>query len=222
MKYLILLLLVLGCSSRGFNKGQLFVNLNQNTIVRGEDIKEVLESKAQLPNPFKLAVHFEMARDSQEKAFKWRMADKKKVIGSLSSLEKKVSSIQELIVPLGAPTDFEKLRYYAAQQGVDALMIISGAGSVGRETNAWGITYIALIPAFFVNGTDYEGVFVAQAMMYDVRNSHLYFGAQADGEAKIKKPASGPHDHKVAKLAKAKGLEMLVQEIEKQVSQFKD
>lgn len=191
------LLSVLACSTTVMKKKDFFAHEGQSAQVQGENIQKVLESRGQLPKPFKLAVYFEMEPSwGHEVKFRWSQNHKDRILMAFEN-NTHVSAVQTLVVPIGGGRGYEDLRFYAAQQGADALLVVKGLGSIDRSNTMAAWSYIAILPAFFVKGTEVRGEFLSQALLYDVRNSFLYFAAQSEGEARILRPAFFTDEEKV-------------------------
>src|SRR6185437_6321460 len=76
--------------------------------------------------------------------------------------------------------DVKSLRLAAAQHGADALMVLSAGKDTDKYTNQWVWTYFAIIPAFFVPGSNTDVLFMTHAAMWDVRNGYLYLTADSE------------------------------------------
>lgn len=178
----LLLFLVCGCSATGFNRGDLRMQMGTlNPIVNDADIEDALMKKPNLPKPFKMGVYFKRT------GFNWRWAEEDKVellkIGSelrSEGVDLEVFPILSQFVPY-EDQSLKPIRLAAAKHGADAVMIINGVAEVDRYANNLAWSYILLVTPFFIPGSEYEVLYLADATMWDVRNEYIYMTTEAEG-----------------------------------------
>lgn len=178
-----LAVMIVSCSSKGFNKEMLRSELHvgDNRQVTDEEIQKVFNLKPQLPKPFKIGVFF-VPGNYQTWEMRWTAEDKDSILQLEEELKKtgevsKVFLINESVAP---GRDLKSLRLAAAHHGADALLVISAAHDTNRYQNAWAATYALLLPVFFVPGTVSEAFYVTRAALWDVRNEYLYMAVEAE------------------------------------------
>lgn len=76
----------------------------------------------------------------------------------------------------------------AAQQGADTLLLVRGASQMEGGLNAKALSYIALVPMFFVEGNNVQSSFVTQAVLWDVRKPFVHLGVETEGDWSMERP----------------------------------
>jgi hypothetical protein len=220
MRHAILALLVLllsACAtSRGFDRGAMKAQVSAPEVT-DEDIRKALALKSQLPRKYKLAVYFEPPTSDWRYARRWRWTgeDKNEVLRVAGPLIEKgitsdVFSVGDAVLE---GTDRKAIRLAAARAGADAVLIVEGSADVDRYNNKLGATYALLVTAAFVPGTVADGLFIASASMWDVRNDYLYLSVEAEGAASKTAPAAFIDEEQITKEAKV----LAIQELQKQL-----
>jgi hypothetical protein len=110
-------------------------------------------------------------------------------------------------------TDNKAVRLAAARVGANAVLIISGTADIDRYNNALGPLYILLVTGAFIPGTEANGLFMANATMWDVGNEFLYLGVEAEGLEHKTRPAFFIEEEQIIKAAKGKALDALAADI---------
>lgn len=221
------LIFLAGCASKGFNRGALQDQIGvQKPVTNDADIKEILGKKPNLPKPFKLAVYFKKPTVKNESTSKWRWtdADKDLVLNAAKELksENLISDVFPILGNLVADDDLKSIRVAAAKHGADAVLVIDGAGEIDKYINNWGWTYILILPALFVPGSEADTLFLTNAAMWDVRNEYLYLTAEAEGKTTHTHIAAfGDKDEQLIVKAKAESLKNLKTEIVSMVKGIK-
>lgn len=215
---LLILLLSACASSRGFDRGTLRGQISEPQVVTEEDIQKVLELKPQLPQPFNLAIYF--AQPSQTKwrynnSWKWSGEDKDLFLEIKNELKDKgiASDIFALNDSIMEGSDLVAIRLAAARAGADAVLVVNGVSDLDRYNNALGITYVLLVPAFFIPGTTADALFMVNASMWDVRNQYLYMSVEAEGMADETRPAYFLDEEGIIQEAKTEALASITKEI---------
>jgi hypothetical protein len=171
----LILALVSGCS--GFHRERLresFPSPGAEAEITDDEVGKELAKKAQLPNPFRLGVFF------QELPERWQSEEKELFLALKIPTMAAAFAVHPDLVSGG---EFLDLRRAAAQQGADALLVVNGIEEVKRSPNGLAATYLLLLPSLFVKGIEVEALFLSRALLWDVRNSFLYLGAEAESEA---------------------------------------
>lgn len=219
------LIIFIGCASKrkGFNRGALQNSMNQ-VVVTDKNIEQTLHLKPQLPKKFKLGVYFSQLRKTGYSGpyLRWTPEDKE----SFEDLEKelletgRVSKVVLINDATVTEPNLKSVRLAAAQHGLDAVMIISGAYQFNMYPNYYAWSYLAVAPAFFVNGNVSESIVINRATMWDVRNQYLYMTAETE-ELNIKThPALIRDSKKMATETKRQAIGNLKAEIKKQFSEM--
>lgn len=211
----LLLLLVCGCSATGFNRGDLRIKMGvSNPTVTDADIEDALKKKPNLPKPFKMGVYFKQTGTN----WRWTEEDKTELLKIGSELRSEGLDIQIFpILSQFVPYEDQSLkpiRLAAAKHGADAIMIINGIAEVDRYTNNLAWSYILLVTPFFIPGSEYEVLYLADATMWDVRNEYIYMTTEAEGlihDSYI--PAFKEDDKNIIQKAKGIALEKLKTQI---------
>jgi hypothetical protein len=214
---LFLAVAITGCaSSRGFDRGNLRTQINDQKVITDDDIKNTLELKPQLPAPFKLAIYFAPPKSDRryERSWIWKGEDKEILLQIGAELKgKKIISDVFIVVDTTLEGDDKAIRLAAARAGADAVLIVNGVGSIDRYNNAYGVTYVLLVTPFFVPGTIADGLVMMNASMWDVRNEYLYMTAEAEGSATQTRPAFFVNETHLINVAKSSALAFLKKEI---------
>jgi hypothetical protein len=215
----------LGCSHAGFNRGALQEQLGtQAPVTTDKDIAAALNKKANLPRPFKLAVYFKEtpapAYRGERESWRWTPADKSLLLDGVRGAGLKDSLADLRLLPSGISRSdsLKDLRLAAAQQGSDALLVVSGASQIDKYADGWAWSYALVAPMFFVKGSHADGLFISRAALWDVRNEFLYLTAEAEGESQFRYPLFfGPDDKEVTSEAKAKAVAELSREVARMI-----
>jgi hypothetical protein len=211
-------LLISCATSKGFNRGYLREDLGgEPAQVTNTDISKALATKAQLPKPFKIGVYFKDPASHQANRWHWSADDKEKILSLAQQLKEtgEVSDVFPISEQIVNETDLAGLRMAAARHGADALLVVTGANDVDTYNNGWSWTYIALVTAIFVPGSQADTVFVARAALWDVRNEFLYLTAESESVKKQTRPAVFNDTRDLIQNAKKEALDKLRAEIAK-------
>ena len=219
-------LALLACASpRGFDRGALARELRPVApAVTDEDIGKALATRPQLRSPFKLAVYFKPGPPMRRwgdyaRPYQWTGTDKEALLSRLSPLVGP-GGLSEVIPVSGGVVvgdDLKSIRLGAARYGADAVLVVSGAGQVDRYNNGWAGLYVTIVGAFIVPGTEADGLFVASAVLWDVRNEYLYASAEAEGTEHVSGPPSLVDDDRVLATARTRGAAALGAEVERRL-----
>ncbi|MES2855547.1 MAG: hypothetical protein V4692_06780 [Bdellovibrionota bacterium] len=210
---------IFGCASKGFDRGSLREQIGTvKPVVNDSEIKEVLARKPNLPKPFKLAVYFKrpISKSSAEASWRWTDQDKDLVTAAANELssEKIISSVSIIPESLVLVEDLKSIRLAAARQSANAVLVIDGAAESDRYINNWGWSYMLLVPALFVKGSEVDTLFMSSAVLWDVGNEYLYLTTEAEGLAhETYAPVSTVRDEDLFKTAKSNSLEKLKAQI---------
>jgi hypothetical protein len=94
------------------------------------------------------------------------------------------------------------VRYGAARQHLDAVLIYEPFGKSSEEGNILSVTKIALI-GFFLPTEDVAAEGFAQAILVDVRNGYTYGSASAISEEPTRRLSTSGNSYKVQEDARA-------------------
>jgi hypothetical protein len=228
MRNLLVLLLVLmetACASRhGFDRENLRGKIFNQKQITEEDIQSGLEFKPKLPSPFKLAIYFTSSSTSRRYGSTWSWLDEDKdmflAIGAELKSKGIVSDAFVFSDHIAEAGDTKAIRSAAARAGADAVMIVNGVGDIDRYNNALGYTYVLLITPLFIPGTQADGLFLANASLWDVRYQYLYLSVEGEGTAKEIKPVLFIDEKKIIKSAKSAALAALKTELSSRLAKI--
>ena len=219
----LLIALVTGCGHASFNRGELRAQLNGPVAVDDEAIARALALAPQLPRPFKLGVYFAEPRSAHDAPdWHWTEQDKNKILEAAATLKTSHEASDVFVISSATVSgvDLKSLRLAAAQHGADALLLISGINDVDRHSNHWAWCYALIAPVFFIPGTVIDSLFLAQAVMWDVRNQFLYLTADAESVKRQTRPAAFTNTRKVSDQSRTDAIDKLREEIAKQLQRM--
>jgi hypothetical protein len=153
--------------------------------------------------------------------WRWTIDEKTKLLESLATL--KIQGVAGEVFPIidvdrGAGADLKTLRLTAARYGADAVLIVTGAVDLDRQTSPLAFTYLAIVPMFLVPATREEAVFVSRAALWDVRNEFLYMTAESESVQGQRRPLALIDRKEVIDDARKDSLGQLIQEVSKRMS----
>jgi hypothetical protein len=222
-----------GCAhSHGFDRGSLETQFRSaNPEVTDRDIAAALDRKPQLPPRFRLGV---IVRDPvpehdavrargapPAEPWRWTLDEKTKLVESLRALktQEEAGDVFPIIdVDGSARADLKTLRLAAARYGADAVLIVTGAVDVDRQTSPLAFTYLAIVPMFVVPATREEAVFASRAALWDVRNEFLYMTAESESVQAQRRPLVFIDGKQVIDEARKDSLGQLIREVSKRMS----
>ncbi|MCB0377888.1 MAG: hypothetical protein KDD33_05285 [Bdellovibrionales bacterium] len=216
-------LLCVGCSSRGFDRGDLRKQIGvAEPVVDEEAIAEALSKKPNLPKSFRLAVYYKENTQTHWRASRWRWQEQDKKIFDKVAKKLKSEGVVSQVIPIVSSVvqgdDLKSIRLAAARHGADAVLVIGGVADVDRYINDLGWTYTLILPTLFMPGSQADSLFIVNATLWDVRNEYLYATAEAEGlHEQTYVAAFGDEDKELIAKAKTSALESLSKEFEKMV-----
>jgi hypothetical protein len=184
-----------GCgTATGFDRGAMHSQVADPHVVTEDDIKRALDAKPQLPSPFRLAIHLVPPVQEANGRGKWRWLreDKQTLLDAVASMKAKGALSNAFVIDPGSVEgdDNRAVRLAAARAGADAVLVVRGTGATDRSNNVLCVTYILLVPALFVPGSEIDALFLTSASLWDVRNQYLYLSAEAEGTAHQTRPGA--------------------------------
>lgn len=222
-----LILLLSACaSSRGFDREELRGHISEKEVVTEEDIQNVLELNPQLPQPFNLAIYFAPPSNTawgSQNSWNWDGEDKDVVLEIKDDLtEKRIASdIFVINDSIMEGNDLKAIRLAAARARADAVLVIHGVSDVDRYNNGLGLTYVLLVPALLIPGTEADALFMVTASMWDVRNQYLYLSVEAEGMDGQIRPAYFIDEEAGIQDAKTDALASLSKEVSDRLERMK-
>lgn len=216
--FLLCVSIVTACSaSRGFDRASLRSRMAPQKQVAEEDIRSARDTQPRLSPPFKLALYFSKPAADRRygRVWMWRPEDRDKLL-SLEPELKKHGVISELVV-IGdcmlEGADDRAVRLAAARTGADAVLIVNGVSDVDRFNNALAYSYWLLVTPLVVAGTEADGLFLANASLWDVRTPYRYLSVDSEGMARDIKPVVFVNEKRALAGAKTMALDALKREL---------
>ncbi|HXH31508.1 MAG TPA: hypothetical protein VNJ01_11890 [Bacteriovoracaceae bacterium] len=153
---------------------------------KGTGPSQLTVKRSELPKSFTMAVAFAVP-ESQAQDWRWTREEKDFIIAALET-SRKSSKVFELMKTSDVNNESEALRFMAAQQGADALLLIRGVSKVETNLNGKAFTYLAVLPMLFVEGNDIKSTFITQAVLWDVKTAIVHLGVETEGEWEMERP----------------------------------
>ena len=228
------LLTLTGCAT-GFDRGAVVEQLDEGKgKVTDADIKKVLEKRAQLDFPVKIAVQLvsetykiaaaeggkNMALRVQE--WRWTTEDKERIEKWAASLDKDIVSdvfVMSDLVTSGE--DVESARLAAARHGADVVLYVKGVAQVDEYADPLAISNLLIVPIWLVPSWHADTLFIMKGAMYDVANGVLYVSAQSESIGKVTAPPAVIETKDSINKAKTQALKKFGDEFIKRVSALK-
>jgi hypothetical protein len=190
--------------------------------VTEEHLKTSPSERPVLPKAYHVAVYFKKpegkAKSPQE--WKWTQEDKDQIMSAIKSKKTKIGKVFELLELGAEKMDAKSLRIMASQQGADALLIVQGVSQVESDPNGMALTYLVIVPAFFVNGNHVDGSFVTQAVLWDVQDPYVHMGVQNEGDYSHNRPLVFRQIPRVIEKSKEESLNGLTAKLQKEFAQI--
>jgi hypothetical protein len=179
---------------------------------------EINIERSKLSHPYSMAVYFLPATEKDQN-WKWERSEKDKFLSGLEK-EKGTSRVFELINTSGPVTELSDLRYMAAQQGADTLLLVRGLAHSESKLNGKAASYILLVPMAVVNGNTVDSNFTAQAVLWDVKRPYVHLGAEAEGDWEMQRPLFNRQSERGVRKSREEALSKLQQKIHHQVQKI--
>lgn len=191
-------------------------------VITDAQIRRSATERPELPKDAKIAVYFKEAdpKSKSPQEWKWSQGDKEQVMNAMKNSPGNKGKIFELINTGAKSDDAKSLRLMASQQGADALLLVQGLSEVSTESNGLALSYIAVLPALFINGNTVEGTFITQALLWNVEQPYVHVGVQSEGDYKHKRPIAFRQIHRVIKKSKEDSLNGLTQKLQREFAQI--
>ena len=222
--FLSALLLLSGCASKGFDRSSLKGQLGVTQFAHSsQSVKENLKEKISLSKPFTLAIYMNKKNgQGVQRNLNWRWSKKNYELLENAGKELKKEGLITKVIPilntLVEGDDLKSIRIAAEKHGADAVLIISGIADIDRYLNDWGWSYALLLPALFVPGSEVEGLFLAHASLWGVRNEFLHFTTESESLIKEKYIAVfGKKDLEIIGTAKQDAIKKLSENLKRVV-----
>lgn len=179
---------------------------------------EINIDRAKLQMPYSMAVFFLPATE-KDQDWKWQRSEKDQFMASLDD-EKNTSRVFELINTSGTVSELSDLRYMAAQQGADTLMLVRGLSNTKTPANGKAASYVLLLPMLAVKGNNVESTFTAQAVLWDVKKPYVHFGAEAEGDWQMQRPLLFRQTERAERKSREEAMMMLEKKVHKEVTRL--
>lgn len=180
---------------------------------------DIVITRTALPRSFNVAVYF---MDNKDKNQNWSWSrEEKDLITTTLEKNDKAGNVFELINTTNKDPDLKALRYMAAQQGADALMLVRGVAGTESQMNLKALSYLALLPMLFVEGNNIEGNFLAQAVLWDVRKPFVHLGLEAEGDWEMERPLAFKQRNRAVEKAKHEAISSLGNRLSNQLTRIK-
>jgi hypothetical protein len=227
---LVAVLLSTACtmSPRGFDRGALTRAARvEAKEVTEADIARALELRPQLTFPFRLAVWFRPPRvehEWREEHLRWRDENRETVLGALRPLaaEGIVSEVVAITDSTIVGDDLRAARLAAARHGADALLVVGGASDVDRYSNPASVLYATIVGLWIVPGSRADGIFLATASLWDVRNEFLYATAEVEETSGKTRPFALLEEDEVVAVARRNAMGSIAKELANRVRSLRE
>lgn len=172
---LLITLILTGCASQGFN--QRYIN-NEFAVAGLEqteaDIQRILDLEPALGRPFTLGIYFEDYYGIYAKKAKGIVLDD---LSPMLQQLKSAGIIDDFFVINNSTVrenTIKDVRIAAARHHADAVLMIDNYRGSDRYINPLGITYLTVVAAYILPGTEVEAIGAVSATLWDTRNEYLY------------------------------------------------
>lgn len=172
---LLITVILTGCASQGFNQGY----IDNEFAVAGleqteEDIQRILDLEPALGRPFTLGIYFEDYYGIHAKKAKGIVLDD---LSPMLQQLKNAGIIDDFFVINNSTVrenNIKDVRIAAARHHADAVLMIDNYRDSDRYINPLGITYLTVVAAYILPGTEVEAIGAVSATLWDTRNEYLY------------------------------------------------
>lgn len=172
---LLITVMLTGCASHGFNQGY----IDKELAVAGldqteEDIQRIMDLKPALGQPFALGIYFEDYYGIHAKKSKGIVLDE---LTPMLQQFKNAGIIDDFFVINNSTvreSNIKEVRIAAARHHADAVLMIDNYRDSDRYLNPLGVTYLTVIAAYILPGTEVEAIGAVSATLWDTRNEYLY------------------------------------------------
>lgn len=181
---------------------------------------EISIKRDPLPQSFTMAVYFVPPKKKHQQNWKWSREDKVAFIETLSQT-KRTSRVFEMINTIGKEGDLTSLRFMAAQQGAEALLLVQGAAMTETPLNAKALTYLIILPMLFVEGNNVKSTFVTQAVLWNVQKPYVHLGLETEGDWVMERPLIFRQKDRAIEKSKDKSIQELGHKLKMQITRSK-
>jgi hypothetical protein len=236
--FLIIALLLCGCSKKGFNRGEMesAAQASRPIFVSSSlTVEQIEKLKAQIHLPIKLAVAPPIIAygrwwGSDQELKSWSNEETAEIESWVGPLEKAGIIKDLLILPSilleGCRYDdpgctLRANRAAAARVQADALLMITLGTAVDEYANPISILNLTIIGMWIAPGHHRDALTVVEGAMIDNRNEYLYAFARGEAEEKIIRPFVYADTWKAVRPSRLHALQAFGREFIKQASQLK-
>lgn len=220
------MLLTLSCASKrpqdkGFQFAEKVFDIWKDFTKKemtGKD-SEISIKRDPLPQSFAMAIYF-VPPENKNQNWKWSRKEKEAFIESLTQT-KRTSRVFEMINTIGKEGDLTSLRFMAAQQGAEALLLVQGAAMTETPMNAKALTYLVILPMLFVEGNNVKSTFVTQAVLWDVQKPYVHLGLETEGDWEMERPLIFRQKDRAIEKSKEESILELSRKLKMQITRSK-
>ncbi len=171
----LILALITGCaSSQGFNQAAMHEVLH---VDPGSDRESHAPSNqgSSLSPPFRLGIFFadhHFPNHQSLRKVEWLSADREHLLHGLAPLrdQRILTDIFVLMDSTVHAANIPEILQAGARYGVDAVLIVDGAGAIDRYNNRYAWLYPTLIGAYLAPGTESAALVMATGSLWAVRS----------------------------------------------------
>jgi rhombotail lipoprotein len=206
-----------GCAS-GFDRVALQERLDNCSLQMPDaDIAAVRGTLPQLKLPCRVAVYFKPSNDTD---WRWTPEDRAALEPCAAALKAEGIASEVITLPemlVGKDPDFKGLRLAAAKCGADVLLVVNGAAQTDSYKNPAAVFNLTIVGGYVVPASHKDTLFMMEACLFDVDNSYVYTGLQAEGVGKIVRPTFVVEEKDSVAIAKSKAVAQFGEELLKRM-----
>ncbi|MGE3610860.1 MAG: hypothetical protein AB7I27_14810 [Bacteriovoracaceae bacterium] len=217
LKLWMMLLLLYNCSSPPPYRNSMSAVDEYRKALAESEIYTTIHERPKLGSKINLGIFFRRPNAHLPSKQDWNWSEEdKNLITKEFSLDNRIERVFEL-VDTERNHDISSLRLMAAEQGADALLVVEGQSDVKSKLDYEALTYLVILPAFFIKGVEVEGEFVSQAVLWSVERPYIHFGLHSIGHWQHKRPLVFRNISKVIKKSKDEALRFLREKLHQEV-----
>jgi len=206
----IVLMIATACGPHGFDRPTLKKGLGAQLPPADDEIARALATRPGTRPPLRIAVYLHPERAmGGSRAWGWTGRDKDVLLEDTERLRRDrlvtdMFVLSDLVIP---SRDVKSLRLAAAQNGADALLLVTGGADVDAYNNPLSLLYITIIGYWLVPGTHRDALFLARGAMWDVRTGYLYLTIETEAQSRTLRPGAFANREAAIDQAKRRALD---------------